>query len=125
MSAKAPQISSIHGKPTEGTRIPVEYICQMHPEVRQPGPGACPKCGMVLGPVEVSLAPPTKTEYTCPMHPEIVWDGLLSIRSRRNMAVELRWPFLYGMTSVSMQAPEANSGREPLFSNELNFCETT
>jgi Cu+-exporting ATPase len=24
------------------------YICPMHPEVRQHGPGACPKCGMAL-----------------------------------------------------------------------------
>ena len=42
----------------------------MHPEVRQVGPGSCPKCGMALEPV--SAAPATKIEYTCPMHPEIV-----------------------------------------------------
>jgi Cu+-exporting ATPase len=24
------------------------YTCPMHPEVRQPGPGSCPKCGMAL-----------------------------------------------------------------------------
>ena len=24
------------------------YVCPMHPEVRQTGPGACPKCGMAL-----------------------------------------------------------------------------
>src|SRR5262245_4187281 len=28
------------------------YTCPMHPEVRQVGPGACPKCGMALEPVE-------------------------------------------------------------------------
>jgi P-type Cu+ transporter len=28
----------------------VEYTCPMHPEVRQIGPGACPKCGMALEP---------------------------------------------------------------------------
>jgi len=27
------------------------YTCPMHPEVRQQGPGACPKCGMALEPV--------------------------------------------------------------------------
>jgi Cu+-exporting ATPase len=32
-----------------------EYTCPMDPEVRQIGPGACPKCGMALEPVEVSL----------------------------------------------------------------------
>ncbi|MGE0361646.1 MAG: heavy metal translocating P-type ATPase [Vicinamibacterales bacterium] len=49
-----------------------EYTCPMDPEVRQVGPGACPKCGMALEPV--SAAPLTKTEWTCPMHPEIVRD---------------------------------------------------
>ncbi|MCC4115714.1 heavy metal translocating P-type ATPase [Aromatoleum toluclasticum] len=28
-----------------------EYTCPMHPEIRQPGPGTCPKCGMALEPV--------------------------------------------------------------------------
>jgi Cu+-exporting ATPase len=28
----------------------VPYTCPMHPEVRQMGPGACPKCGMALEP---------------------------------------------------------------------------
>jgi len=28
------------------------YTCPMHPEVRQIGPGSCPKCGMALEPVE-------------------------------------------------------------------------
>jgi Cu+-exporting ATPase len=28
-----------------------EYTCPMHPEVRQIGPGTCPKCGMTLEPV--------------------------------------------------------------------------
>ena len=50
-----------------------EYTCPMDPEVLQKGPGACPKCGMALEPVEV--APTTKTEWTCPMHPEIVRDA--------------------------------------------------
>jgi len=28
-----------------------EYTCPMHPEIRQAGPGTCPKCGMALEPV--------------------------------------------------------------------------
>ncbi|RKF35751.1 heavy metal translocating P-type ATPase [Paraburkholderia fungorum] len=48
------------------------YTCPMHPEIRQPGPGTCPKCGMALEPDVPSLAPATPTEYICPMHPEIV-----------------------------------------------------
>ncbi len=49
------------------------YTCPMHSEVQQPGPGACPKCGMALEPMGVPV-PATKTEYTCPMHPEVVQD---------------------------------------------------
>ncbi|MCF8038470.1 MAG: heavy metal translocating P-type ATPase [Desulfohalobiaceae bacterium] len=49
------------------------YTCPMHPEVRQEGPGDCPKCGMALEPVS-PRAPGGKKEYTCPMHPEVVQD---------------------------------------------------
>ncbi len=53
------------------THIHPAYICPMCAEVRQAGPGPCPKCGMALEPESpVPLA--AKTEYTCPMHPEIV-----------------------------------------------------
>ena len=31
------------------------YICPMHPEVQQIGPGTCPKCGMALEPEAESL----------------------------------------------------------------------
>ncbi|MBV9762943.1 MAG: cadmium-translocating P-type ATPase [Acidobacteriaceae bacterium] len=31
-----------------------EYTCPMHPEVRKTGPGACPKCGMALEPLEIT-----------------------------------------------------------------------
>ncbi|MBX9812142.1 MAG: heavy metal translocating P-type ATPase [Burkholderiales bacterium] len=47
------------------------YTCPMHPEVRQQGPGSCPKCGMALEP-ETAQPAATRTEYVCPMHPEIV-----------------------------------------------------
>ena len=49
------------------------YICPMDPEVRQKGPGSCPKCGMALEPETIVIAA-TKTQYTCPMDPEIVQD---------------------------------------------------
>src|ERR1039458_5866141 len=32
------------------------YTCPMHPEIRQRGPGACPKCGMALEPEVASSA---------------------------------------------------------------------
>jgi Cu+-exporting ATPase len=50
-----------------------EYTCPMDPEVRQIGPGTCPKCGMALEPTSAATA--TRTEWTCPMHPEIVRDA--------------------------------------------------
>ncbi|WP_407900170.1 heavy metal translocating P-type ATPase [Ferrigenium sp. UT5] len=45
------------------------YTCPMHPEVRQPSQGNCPKCGMALEPETPVTA---SVEYTCPMHPEVV-----------------------------------------------------
>ncbi|MGB0133256.1 heavy metal translocating P-type ATPase [Dokdonella sp.] len=39
----------------EQTAVPVAegaiYTCPMHPEIRQGGPGSCPKCGMALEPM--------------------------------------------------------------------------
>lgn len=58
----------------EGVGSSTIYTCPMHPEVRQAGPGSCPKCGMTLEPVAPSM-PATRTEWTCPMHPEIVRDA--------------------------------------------------
>jgi Cu+-exporting ATPase len=60
----------------EGRPQPAEipgavYTCPMDPDVRQDGPGACPKCGMALEP-DLSTVPVMRVEYTCPMHPEIV-----------------------------------------------------
>ncbi|MCG3111809.1 MAG: heavy metal translocating P-type ATPase [Candidatus Manganitrophus sp. SB1] len=66
----APPASEPSPPPPPGT----EYICPMDPEVRQLGPGACPKCGMALEPAVIA-PPATKTEYVCPMHPEIVRDA--------------------------------------------------
>ena len=41
------------GRGAADTRV---YTCPMHPEVRQVGPGSCPKCGMALEPVQASAA---------------------------------------------------------------------
>ena len=56
-----------------GIDVETVYTCPMHPEVRQQGPGACPKCGMALEPEAVPQSA-THTEYVCPMHPEVVQD---------------------------------------------------
>ena len=71
----APNAKSAGG-PAKDTRAHVvpTYVCPMCPEVRQIGPGPCPKCGMALDPESPAL-PATRREYTCPMHPEIVRTG--------------------------------------------------
>ncbi len=43
----APLVGEREAAPVRGTNVTI-YTCPMHPEVRQPGPGACPKCGMAL-----------------------------------------------------------------------------
>ena len=47
-----------HGGQHSVGSVPVgevaEYTCPMHPEIRQPGPGSCPICGMALEPVLVT-----------------------------------------------------------------------
>jgi Cu+-exporting ATPase len=48
-----------------------EFTCQMHPEVRNSAPDACPKCGMDLEPTQ-SFSNNKKSDWTCPMHPEII-----------------------------------------------------
>ena len=49
--------------PPAAADIPAgEYTCPMHPEVRQIGPGTCPKCGMALEPVLPELKPDEENE---------------------------------------------------------------
>src|SRR6266404_8789973 len=60
--------AQLQGGPAKDTRA---YVCPMCPEVRQIGPGPCPKCGMALDPESPALLA-TRREYTCPMHPQIV-----------------------------------------------------
>jgi Cu+-exporting ATPase len=79
VSLGAPSPAKSGGEARPATQIKAgkdtrTYICPMCPEVRQVGPGPCPKCGMALEP-ETPTQRATKTEYTCPMHPEIVRSG--------------------------------------------------
>src|SRR5688500_17261608 len=41
-----------HARPASDVPMPggTIYTCPMHPEIRQVGPGNCPKCGMALEP---------------------------------------------------------------------------
>jgi Cu+-exporting ATPase len=51
---KPPDLAVMQPAKPSNVKPPGEYTCPMHPEVRQIGPGACPKCGMALEPVEIS-----------------------------------------------------------------------
>ena len=43
-----------HGARTQDGPADAIYTCPMHPEVRQVGPGDCPKCGMALEPLDAT-----------------------------------------------------------------------
>ncbi len=113
-----------------------EYTCPMDPEVRQQGPGDCPKCGMALEPAIVGL-PATKTEYTCPMHPEIVRDAPgecpicgMALEPRTVQAAEEANPELTAMTrrfwvSAALTIPilaVAMSDLVPILSRHMHFA---
>jgi Cu+-exporting ATPase len=69
--AAAPKPSITHT--SEIVRNANLFTCPMHPEIKQEGPGSCPKCGMALESLTVAV-PEVGIEYTCPMHPEIIQD---------------------------------------------------
>ncbi len=56
----------LHDTSAQAKKEPIDqeaiYTCPMHPEIRQKGPGACPKCGMALEPVEAQIEEGPNTE---------------------------------------------------------------
>ena len=54
------------------------YTCPMHPEIRQPGPGSCPICGMALEPETVSLGDGPDPELV-DMLRRFWWSSLLTL----------------------------------------------
>ena len=109
----APSRDAGHAATGRDTRA---YVCPMCAEVRQIGPGPCPKCGMALEPESPALAA-TKTEYTCPMHPDVVRAEPgscpicgMALEPRTVAAAEEENPELRDMTrrfwiSVALSAP--------------------
>ena len=94
MSHQLGQQATIGHQPTTPAKAPAPpeveapagtiYTCPMHPEVRQIGPGHCPKCGMVLEPLM-----PTGTRDASEIH---------GVRRRFWMALTLAVPvMLIGM----------------------------
>jgi Cu+-exporting ATPase len=69
-------------KPSPVATSAIEHTCPMHPEIRQTGPGSCPKCGMALEPAD-----PIQVTHPHPILPpegEGVADTLHSRRHTRN-----------------------------------------
>ena len=84
---------------TDGTAASHDYTCPMHPEIRQPGPGSCPKCALALEPL-VRMAPAAQTEYTCP----IARARRLSRATMHNIWENLVFTFVYNTTGVPLAA---------------------
>ncbi|MDP2644540.1 MAG: heavy metal translocating P-type ATPase, partial [Desulfobacterales bacterium] len=55
------------------------FTCPMHPEVEQPGPGSCPKCGMALEPMTVSLTEEEKNPEYEDMRKRFIVGAILTI----------------------------------------------
>jgi Cu+-exporting ATPase len=83
--------------PVADTRI---YTCPMHPEVRQVGPGSCPKCGMALEPVEATAAEEGPS-------PELV-----DMTRRFWVSLALTLP-VFALATAEMAAPELAATLSP------------
>src|SRR5262249_37793054 len=69
------------------TRI---HTCPMHPEIRQVGPGSCPKCGMALEPVETTADEGPNPELV-DMSRRFWWSALLTAPLLALVMGEMLW----------------------------------
>ncbi len=97
-AVRAPSLPQIPppGAPPADERI---YTCPMHPEVRQKGPGACPKCGMALEPLEVTADEGPSAE-------------LVDMSRRFWVSLALTAP-VFALASGEMAAPALVAGINP------------
>jgi Cu+-exporting ATPase len=89
----------------------VIHTCPMHPEVRQLGPGMCPKCGMALEPTQVTSADPFAHE-------------LRSMRRRLIAAAMLTLPLLAEMFVPAMR-PSGGHGIGEMFGEWIDLALAT
>jgi len=90
------------------------YTCPMHPEIRQQGPGVCPKCGMALEPEMPSLEEGENPEladfsrrfwWTLPLTIAVVVDAMLGHRLLPGVSASVRsWSELVLATPVVLWA---------------------
>lgn len=86
------------------------YTCPMHPEIRQPGPGSCPKCGMALEPVVASAEDQPNPELVDMTHR--FWIGLALTLPVLALAMAEHLPGLHGM----LPGPKVSGWVQLLFS---------
>ena len=85
----------------------VSYTCPMHPEVRQPVPGNCPKCGMALVPASPGILASGMVRAlqfglgACVLL-LVVYFGVVSLISGRSFALEQFAEFWYFIVTLSV-----------------------
>ncbi len=67
-----------HSEPPTAEESAAVYSCPMHPEVEQPGPGSCPKCGMALESLAITLDEEDTSEYN-DMWRRFLFSAILSL----------------------------------------------
>lgn len=96
--------------PLRGASSTARYTCPMHPEIVQAGPGACPKCGMALEPIDVFAEVEADPEYD-------------SMRRRFWVSAALSLPVLllsmFGENSGLYLAPSVKNGIEFLLATPV------
>ena len=83
------------------------YTCPMHPEIRQPSPGNCPKCNMKL---EVESPPAMATKFIRPIQFGTgafvlllaIYFGVVSLISGMNFALEQFAKFWYFIVPLAL-----------------------
>ena len=65
-------------EPATAAESAAVYSCPMHPEVEQLGPGSCPKCGMALESLAITLDEEDTSEYD-DMWRRFIFSAILSI----------------------------------------------
>ncbi|MBL8178748.1 MAG: cadmium-translocating P-type ATPase [Bryobacterales bacterium] len=89
-------------KPPTAEMLQAEYICPMDPEVRQIGPGACPKCGMALEPVVFTLDEGENPELEDMRH-RLFWAALFTVPLFLIAMGSMQWPLFHGRTGAFLQ----------------------
>ena len=98
----APAPTSVGARANPAEQKKIRYTCPMHPEVIQYHPGACPKCGMALEPMDLAAAGSVDAP-----DPEYV-----SMRNRFWVSVALSIPVvLLGMFGEKLGLPLLPSAR--------------